>query len=146
MGWPSLLLRGAIAGLGAGIGLGLLLKWLQIVTEERVYTLLLNIDFVPFMPRRLPETAEFALHLAVSLPLGILYVWMVESRLRQPMLTGVVLGLLAALTWIPLTLVSDRVPSTNDGRALLLWMLGHLCYGLLLSLFVRRGRLEAGRH
>ncbi|CAH1215337.1 hypothetical protein PAECIP111893_03928 [Paenibacillus plantiphilus] len=134
--------RGIIAGLASGIGLGMLLKVLQALTNERVYTLLLNIDFVPFMPTRLPEIMEFALHLAVSLPLGIVYLLAAE-RSGRPVMTGIAFGLvIAVLTWIPLTLLSDRVPSIDDGRALLLWLAAHICYGLLLSIFARRERLD----
>lgn len=134
--------RGIIAGLASGIGLGMLLKVVQAFTKERVYTLLLNIDFIPFMPKRLPEIMEFALHLVVSLPLGIVYLLAAE-RFGRPVMTGIALGLvIAVLTWIPLTLLSERVPSIDNGRALLLWLAAHICYGLLLSIFVRRVRFD----
>lgn len=135
--------KGVLAGLAAGIGLGLLLKGMQALTKERVYTLLLNIDFMPYMPERLPESAEFALHLAVSLPLGIVYMLAAE-RTGRPVRTGIVFGLAAAvLTWPPLTMLSDRVPSIVNGRALLLWLAAHICYGLLLSLFAGKGKGKA---
>ncbi|MCQ6562909.1 hypothetical protein [Paenibacillus mendelii] len=124
--------RGAAAGLVAGIVLGLCLKWFQILTGERVYTLLLNIDFIPYMPMRLTEAGEFALHLSVSVPLGIVYLVAVKCRGRY-MRFGVLTGVLASLTWVPLTLVSDRVPSIHDGQALCLWLIGHVIYGITLA-------------
>ncbi|MFC5653379.1 hypothetical protein ACFPYJ_30540 [Paenibacillus solisilvae] len=142
---PGLLIRGALAGLTSGIVLAFILKGAQKLTSELVYTLLLNIDFVAFMPKRLPEAVELALHLAVSIPLGIIYLVAV-SYTGYRFLVGIVLGLAAGCIWIPLTLVSVRVPSIFDGRALLLWLIAHIVYGCILALFAGRSTREYERH
>jgi len=126
--------RGGLAGLIAGVVLGLLLKMLQDVTGARVYTLLLNIDFVPI---RISELAEFMLHLAVSIPIGIIY-FMLLQRFGRHVLLGISIGLVSALTWIPLTLISERVPDWHDVGSLSLWLLGHGAYGCMLAWFAGR--------
>jgi len=134
--------RGALAGLTAGVVLGLLLKMLQAMTGARVYTLLLNIDFVPI---RISELAEFMLHLAVSIPIGIIY-FMLLRRIGRHVLLGISIGLISSLTWIPLTLISERVPDWNDFGALLLWLLGHALYGCMLVWFAARYKLGGDDH
>ncbi|UVI27974.1 hypothetical protein [Paenibacillus spongiae] len=124
---------GAAAGIFAGTVLGLFLKWVQNATGEQVYTLLLNIDFIPYMPMRLTESVEFLLHLVVSAALGIVYLSVAAYRGKYA-LWGVIIGVLASLAWIPLTLVSDRVPSISNGQAFSLWLLGHVIYGIALAL------------
>ncbi|BBH19360.1 hypothetical protein Back11_07050 [Paenibacillus baekrokdamisoli] len=128
-----------MAGLVAGSILAAVLKYLQVKTNKRVYTLLLNIDFIPYTPKNLPETMELALHLAVSVPLGMIYLLIVQ-RWGHRFLFGLFLGLVSACTWIPLTLVSDRVPSISDFVALFLWLSGHAIFGLILSLFAGRNK------
>ncbi|MBP3961270.1 hypothetical protein I8J30_00995 [Paenibacillus sp. DLE-14] len=123
----------------------MVLKGFQSLTGKQVYTLLLNIDWVPNMPNRLPETVELALHLVVSVPIGILYVSLTK-RMTTPRrwMVGLLFGLLTAVTWFPLTAISDRVPAATDLAALLLWLLGHICYGLGLALICSlqsRGRI-----
>ncbi|GGD55897.1 hypothetical protein [Paenibacillus nasutitermitis] len=130
----DLFIRGAAMGLAAGIGLGLLLKAMEAATGMLVYTLLLNVDFIAFLPAEMPEALEFALHLAVSVPLGILYLWLVQ-RLGIRLWPGLALGLLTACLWVPLTLASNKVPAIDEGLALLLWTGAHLVYGCLLALF-----------
>jgi len=129
--------RGALAGLIAGVVLGLLLKMLQAMTGARVYTLLLNIDFVPI---RISELAEFMLHLAVSIPIGIIY-FMLLPRIGRHVRLGIGIGLISSLTWIPLTLISERVPDWNDIHALSLWLIGHAAYGCILAWFAGRYKI-----
>ncbi|SFS60059.1 hypothetical protein SAMN05428962_1301 [Paenibacillus sp. BC26] len=113
----------------------MVLKGFQSLSGKQVYTLLLNVDWVPNMPNQLPETVELALHLVVSVPIGIFYVTMTKGMTPQRRwMVGLLFGLLTAVTWFPLTALSDRVPATTDLAALLLWLLGHICYGLGLAL------------
>lgn len=60
------------AGIAAGILLGLFLKIIEHITSLGVYTLLLNVDYVPLLKElKLSELVEFALHLAISILLSI---------------------------------------------------------------------------
>ncbi|MFP3786948.1 hypothetical protein, partial [Burkholderia sp. SIMBA_024] len=52
-------ISGILTGILSGVVLGFFLKTIQFYTGEKVYTLLLNIDFVPGLPPTLPEFIEF---------------------------------------------------------------------------------------
>ncbi|WP_411345588.1 hypothetical protein ACE3MZ_06190 [Paenibacillus sp. WLX1005] len=128
--------QGLLAGLVSGIILGLVLKWIQYGTGALVYTLLLNVDFVPVLPDVLPEWLEFAMHLVVALVLGVLFrLWI--SRWHHPWLAGLTLGAASSLLFFPLAMMSDRVPAVNDGQAYMYWLIGHLVYGLVLGMVGR---------
>ncbi|WP_458461829.1 hypothetical protein [Paenibacillus sp.] len=126
-------ISGILTGIISGVVLGLFLKVIQAYTGEQVYTLLLNIDFVPGLPSTLPEFIEFSLHLLVSIVIGIFYLWWVRESGR-PMLKGVLLGAVSSLLYIPLSQLSSRVPELDDVRAILYWVAGHLLFGLVLGM------------
>lgn len=130
------LLEGIWLGLWSGIALGLFFKLVQALTGSLVYTLLLNVDFLPLARplhlEQLPEWLEFLLHLTVSLALGVFCVLLVRRGWR-PVRTGLLLGLLPAPLFVPLTLLSERTPRLDDTEALAWWLAGHLLYGVLLA-------------
>lgn len=125
---------GIITGIVSGVFLGLFLKVVQTLTGEKVYTLLLNIDFIPGLPPQLPEWIEFSLHLAVSVVIGIFYIWWVR-RSGRPVRRGIFLGAASSLLYLPLSPLSSRVPDLNDAGAIFFWVLGHLLFGVLLGLY-----------
>ncbi|GBF74496.1 hypothetical protein PA598K_02844 [Paenibacillus sp. 598K] len=136
--WRRSLLRGTTAGLLSGVALGLLLKAIEQWSGSKVYTLLLNVDFIPWLPEALPEWLEFAMHLVVAVPLGWACAYL-AVRYGRPLRFGAATGLAAAvLTWAPLTALSDRTPDTADIGALRWWLAAHLIYGLVLGLALRR--------
>ncbi|MGN7411506.1 hypothetical protein [Paenibacillus sp. SAF-068] len=126
-------ISGILTGLLSGVVLGFFLKVIQGYTGEQVYTLLLNIDFVPGLPPTLPEFIEFSLHLVVSVVIGIFYVWWVQRK-GHPMFKGVLLGAASSLLYIPLSPLSSRVPDLYDVAAILYWIVGHLLFGIVLGL------------
>ena len=102
--------------------------------------MLLNVDFVPFLPQPLPEAFEFALHLLFSIGLALAYavvVSRVPAARRRAFALGIAAGLAAAPLYFPLAALSDRVPAIGDALAILWWTAGHLLYGILLGLFGR---------
>jgi hypothetical protein len=136
----QILFHGILAGMLTGIAMGFFFKWIENVTGSKVYILLLNVDFVPFLPQPLPEWLEFILHLIVSVGISALYIMLL---LRYPSLRtkalrlGIAAGALAIPTFIPLTLLSTRTPAIDDGVALFWWVVGHLLYGVGLGLYGR---------
>ncbi|MFX3650929.1 MAG: hypothetical protein ACE3K2_03885 [Paenibacillus sp.] len=126
-------ISGILTGVLSGVILGFFLKVIQANTGEQVYTLLLNIDFVPVLPPTLPEWIEFSLHLVVSVLIGIFYVWWIR-RTGHPMFKGVLLGAASSLLYIPLSPLSSRVPDLYDVAAIIYWIVGHLLFGIVLGL------------
>ncbi|PQP82786.1 hypothetical protein C0Q44_15465 [Paenibacillus sp. PCH8] len=126
-------ISGIITGVVSGVVLGLFLKTIQAYTGEKVYTLLLNIDFVPVLPPTLPEIIEFSLHLVVSIVIGIFYLWWIQ-HFGRPILKGIMLGAASSLLYIPLSQLSSRVPDLYDVEAICYWVVGHLLFGMVLGL------------
>ncbi|MRX53506.1 hypothetical protein GJU41_05945 [Bacillus idriensis] len=128
--------RGALIGLISGIVLGLFLKSAEIVSGEKVYVLLLNIDFIYKEP--LPELFEFVLHLAVAVIIGVLYVFTltsfnITSQLNR-WLTAFALTLPAVLLYFPLTILSVReTPAIDDFEALTWWTAGHILFAAAMA-------------
>ena len=130
--WQQIALHGSVAGIISGVFLGIMLKLIEGWSGKLVYTLLLNVDFITWLPATIPEWVEFGMHLLVALPLGWLYIAYVSWRGR-PWLVGVVVGIVTSITWLPLTMVSERTPATDDYVGLLWWLAGHVAYGVVLG-------------
>ncbi|MGG4343568.1 hypothetical protein [Paenibacillus lautus] len=125
------------AGTVAGIFLGLFLKMIEQVTSLKVYTLLLNVDYVPVLKElKLSELIEFALHLVISVLLSIaLAIFLKQkngSRGRSLSWVSLVCFSVGLLLY-PTTGLSDRTPELSDLPALLFWLAGHLLYGIALG-------------
>jgi hypothetical protein len=127
-----------IWGMITGIILGLVLKWLEGITEKKVYTLLLNVDYIPIINTfKLSELMEFNLHLIISIILAILLSFLIlKYRLQKKFIVPfvTVTSLMIGFLLFPTTALSERTPSITDLLALLYWQIGHLSYGLTLGL------------
>jgi hypothetical protein len=136
--WSKCKLNGPVwAGIASGILLGLFLKMIEHITSVKVYTLLLNVDYVPVLKElKLPELIEFSLHLVISVLLSIALAiflkqknWSRERGLSWVSLVCLAVGLLL----YPTTVLSNRTPELTDPAALLFWLAGHLLYGIALG-------------
>ena len=80
--WSIFRLNGPVwAGITSGIFLGLFLRMIEHVTSLKVYTPLLNVDYVPVLKElKLPELIEFAPHLVISVLLSILLTIFLKSK------------------------------------------------------------------
>ncbi|WP_134701759.1 hypothetical protein [Ammoniphilus sp. YIM 78166] len=137
-----ILLWGSWAGVVSGSLLGLLLKLVEHYSHIRVYTLLLNVDYIPLLNQFfLPELIEFSLHLLVSVGLSIILLYILEKK-EVGKLEGFqvvfVVSLLIGLLLYPTTSLSSRTPALTDGLAWIYWLLGHGLYGGVLGLMLRR--------
>lgn len=132
------------AGIAAGILLGLFLKIIEHITSLEVYTLLLNVDYVPLLKvLKLSELVEFSLHLVISVLMSMLLAVFLESKswTRARGLFWVSLACLAVgLLLYPTTVLSDRTPELFDPAALLFWLAGHLLYGIALGWLLTKSR------
>lgn len=137
------LLKGIWIGFWSGLLLGLLLKWIQRVTGEQVYTLLLNVDFVPLIGRvEWSEPAAFAFHIAISLLISIAYVYLAKRRLYsfgQLTMLSLLMCSPLFLLYFPLSSLAQRtdVPGLTDVGAFLYWIFAHLTYALVLPVLYK---------
>ncbi|WKA49865.1 hypothetical protein QWY22_13245 [Planococcus liqunii] len=137
------LLKGLWIGFWSGLLLGILLKWIQAVTGEQVYTLLLNVDFIPLIGGiNWSEPVEFAFHLVISLLISIVYVYLAKRRpytFGQLVLFSLAMCIPFFLLYFPLAALAVRrdVPALTDSGAILYWMFAHLTYALALPILYK---------
>ncbi|WP_090831464.1 MULTISPECIES: hypothetical protein [unclassified Bacillus (in: firmicutes)] len=135
------ILQATMAGVVSGIFLGLFFKFAQTVTEIKVYTLLLNVDYVPILQSfRRSETFEFSLHLIISILLSIVILYIIQSKgwgNREKITFTIFVSVAVGIILYPTTLLSERTPAFTDMYAFLLWLVGHLIYGVLLGSMIR---------
>jgi hypothetical protein len=134
---------GTFAGLFSGVFLGLFLKVIEQLTNLKVYTLLLNVDYIPILnTMSLTEAMEFMLHLFISVLLSIILVFFLNSKdtwspnRKQFFVLFISIGI--GLLLYPTTALSSRTPAWNDFMALFYWSLAHAIYGWLLGAFFRK--------
>lgn len=129
--------KGSAAGIIGGLVLGFFLKWVEIISDVRVYTLLLNVDYIDFI--HFNEFGDFLLHLIVSIPLAIVLLGLVHwYKWRSGVIWKMtVLSMIVGLLLYPLTLLSDRTPLISSLSAIALWILGHAIYGIVLGIMYK---------
>ncbi len=132
-----ILSRGLSIGVISGFILGFFLKGVQITTGSKVYTLLLNVDFVPIIGQRnWPEWIEFTFHLVISCIIGVIYIWMTTRDFRFQLKNWKVAFIVwtsTSLLFIPLTFLSLKtVPEVDDPYSISWWIFGHFIYSISL--------------
>ncbi|MDX5474948.1 MAG: hypothetical protein LPK00_05360 [Bacillaceae bacterium] len=135
--------NGALTGLISGILMGLLMKLFQILFQKEVYTLLLNIDFIPYIGTiTFSETVEFIFHLLIALIIGIVFVFIAEIyklvTLSKLFLLSFILTFPTVFLYFPLTILAIKeTPDVADYLALTLWTIAHLFFALFIPIFYR---------
>ena len=97
-------------------------------TTYQVYTLLLNVDYIPVLNRYdLPEIVEALLHLVISILLvACLQAVVIRKKItstRQIILWSMVSCLFIGLALFPTTVLSNRTPSLTSIPAWSYWLL-----------------------
>ncbi|MCD7033944.1 hypothetical protein LRR81_06820 [Metabacillus sp. GX 13764] len=119
--------RGVLSGLTGAVLLGIFLKAAEVLASVKVYTLLLNVDFL--YPFPLPEWVEFIIHLGTGAGIGAMYSLLVHLFSRRLFFTAA-LSAFAGLLYFPLSIAAKKeVPAITDGTAILYWAAGHLLFG-----------------
>ncbi|WP_100403575.1 hypothetical protein [Bacillus sp. FJAT-42315] len=130
---------GILAGIVSGIFLGLFLKVIEVGLGIKVYTLLMNVDYIPVIKKvALPELVEFSLHLIVSVVLAMTLAYVVKKEQwtnEQIMIRTVTICFLIGVLLYPTTILSDRTPSITSLSAIFYWLVGHALYGVVLGRF-----------
>lgn len=113
------------------------LKIIQSITSLKVYTLLLNIDYIPILKDiKLSEVVEFGLHMVISIGLAfVINLYLSRTELGKEAIHRFVISvsLIVGLLLFPTTLLSERTPPITSTFAFLFWMAGHWIYGLVLG-------------
>ncbi len=135
-------LKSVIDGVISGIILAFFLKMVEEATTYQVYTLLLNVDYIPVLNRYdLPEIVEALLHLVISILLvACLQAVVIRKKItstRQIILWSMVSCLFIGLALFPTTVLSNRTPSLTSIPAWSYWLLGHLIYGMIVGYLLR---------
>lgn len=126
-------------GIVAGSVFGWLLKVIEQLTDKKVYTLLLNIDYIPFLKEwNIGEFVEFLMHLFVSIiVVFILYNFFTYFKCEHLITPYVLINVLIGVALFPTTSFSSRTPEFIDSVAFLYWLGGHVIFGLIVGLMIR---------
>lgn len=143
----SHLVNSLYIGIFSGILLGLLMKFIQSVTNVKVYTLLLNVDFIPIFGKvQWPETVEFLFHVIISIVITFVFIALAERLHIQDSLPKLwVLSFLLCLPTFGLYFILSKlaikeVPVWNDWQAFGYWSIAHLFYVWLLPILYKKKR------
>ncbi|KAB8139176.1 hypothetical protein F9U64_01950 [Gracilibacillus oryzae] len=127
--------RSIILGTISGTVLGSFMWVIERIINVKVYTLLMNVDFIPFFEgKSLSPVIEWFFHLLIAWLIAYIY-FLLPSSLsrRQQIVTAFLISIAAAFSYFPLTLLAKKdTPAIDDFTAITLWFLGHLIYGLVL--------------
>jgi len=130
--------KSVLYGIVSGIVLTIFMKMIEQLTLYKVYTLLLNVDYIPILNRyQFSEIIEVGFHIAISIVLSlslyllIIYLKMVSRTKMFFLCTAVCIFIGAAL--FPTTALSNRTPSVTSLPSLFYWLAGHALYGYALG-------------
>ena len=128
-------------GLFGGFVLTFLFKWMEWLTGEKVYTFLLNVDYMPIIGDiAFPEWIEVSFHLIVSVAVALGFYLMFQLRplwKRYAIVICTMVSIIIGLFLFPTTALSNRTPEITNSIALLYWLFGHGIFGLVLGTFFK---------
>jgi hypothetical protein len=135
----------------SGIFLGLLLKLIESISQIRVYTLLLNVDFIPIINQiKWSEPIEFLFHIVISIFISFVFILLadllnLQKSLDKLWLLSLILCLPTFGLYFVLSLLAiQEVPAWNDLPAFTYWTIAHLIYAWVLPLlYLKTQKREA---
>ncbi|PPA72181.1 hypothetical protein [Jeotgalibacillus proteolyticus] len=136
-----MLLRGTFLGICSGFVLGLMMKWFESLSSVKVYTLFLNVDFIPLLGDYIwPEWIEFFFHQIIAVIIGLLYVFILEkylsNRIKSKFILAFILTFPTVFLYFPLAVLAIKdVPDPANIQAFGLWAAAHFIYFLSLPFF-----------
>lgn len=133
----QLIFQACMAGIYAGFLLGFLLKFAQEASGLLVYTLLMNVDYIPILKHfHFPEWIEFSFHLIISVVIGLLIlVIAVKQNWSSQWIFyyTIIINACIAVMIYPTTLLSTRTPPLLSVPSIAVWISAHLLYGIMLG-------------
>ena len=132
-------------GIVSGLLMGLFLKLIESITGFLVYTLLLNVDFLPLLGRfNWIEPIEFLFHLLVSIFIAFIFIYFVEtmhigSNFPKSLFLSFIICLPTFSSYFVLSgLAIKDVPKWNDWLAFAYWCMAHLFYMWMLPVLYKK--------
>ena len=129
-----------VYSLVAGIFLGFFMKWLQDVTGYKVYTLLMNVDYIPILKEyTFPAWIEFTFHLIIAVILAYAIVWVAWKKYftrKQLISFTILMNSMIAIMLYPTTALSIRTPPLFSFPSFWVWFLAHIAYGIVLGILL----------
>jgi hypothetical protein len=129
------------AGIGAGLFIGIFFRIVEFEWNIKVYTLLLNVDYVPVLRNlTLTEATEFSLHMILSVVIAIVFFRLIQRKryAGRVVVTFVIWSLIVGSLLYLTTMLSSKTPSIFDTKAISVWLVGHALYGFLLALLMSK--------
>lgn len=109
-------------------------------TNVKVYTLLMNVDYIPILKGfSFPVWVEFSYHLIVCIVITYALYFIarhVRWTKRQVFHVSIGVNVLIAFLLFPTTALSERTPSWTSIEALGWWVVLHAFYGVLVGIFL----------
>ncbi|MDW0113430.1 hypothetical protein QT711_09545 [Sporosarcina saromensis] len=133
----------SIIGIVAGLLLALFFKVVEERTSHKVYTLLLNIDYIPVLNTvQFPEIVEVGFHIIISIAVCLFLFLFIRfkkiTQSRRIIRFCVVVNVLIAILYYPTTLLSERTPAFTNLWALVFWIIGHIGYGWIVGVLLSK--------
>lgn len=130
-------------GLISGLFLAIFLKVVEHFTHYKVYTLLLNVDYIPYVNTFVfPELIEVGFHQIVSIALAVcLYILIVYRKIssrKNIIFISTFVCFIIGIALFPTTTFSDRTPEFTSIASFSYWIVGHIIYGYILGLLLAR--------
>ncbi|WP_342512868.1 hypothetical protein MKY34_20050 [Sporosarcina sp. FSL K6-1522] len=141
--------QAVVSGLFSGLFLATMLKIIEQITHFKVYTLLLNIDYIPYIKNFVfPEIIEVGFHLIISIALtGSLHLLITHRKVftrKKIIVMCTSLCFFIGVALFPTTMFSDKTPALSSIPSLAYWLIGHIAYGYVLGELITRN-LSNGR-
>ncbi|MFP7494807.1 hypothetical protein SFC66_13555 [Terribacillus saccharophilus] len=127
-----MIFRAVVLGSLAGLILsGWMFLWQQ-MTGIGIYTLLMNVDFIPIVNQVEWNGVMLNLfHLVISWAIVWIYLLFIHKSSWNKWMLGLALSSGAACVYFPLSLLAVQdVPGIDDWLAICIWYAGHILYGI----------------
>ena len=135
------IINSIFVGILSGIVLGLLLKLIESISQIHIYTLLLNVDFIPIINQiEWSEPIEFLFHIVISICISFVFIFFadllnLQNSLGKLWLLSLILCLPTLGLYFVLSLLAvQEVPAWNDWQVFTYWTIAHLIYAWVLAL------------
>ncbi len=136
------MIRIIMSGLISGLVMAAFLRTVESFTGIKVYTLLLNVDYIPIAREATGiEWLELSMHMVVAIAVAwFVQTWIIK-RTKQYMTAisfTILFSLIIGLLLFPSTILSERTPLLDDGAAWFWWLISHFIYGWILAILLRK--------